>query len=258
MDTHPQAFDDTSQGGAFVPIEGTATRGGPPITRVDSCAPFWLVWSRERYTILDGKVIPAFKKLHCIPGVNGVGQVIDRITGAVTAVKTSIARADVQDRGEIIIPFDAVPPSLWHLHNNGGKSYLWHPDGRPDVSLEIWTKVYPGSRNMDPDVPVYLEWIEWLETTGVIPRPPAHVLRKMLAQRETERDALAKQAVVNATLRPAVEKASADIAVIEARLADRHRIAPDPAEGAAAPAAGESFVPPADDAPAPTSKGKVR
>lgn len=246
MTTQPAFIvdEEVAQGGTFLPHEGSTSRQGPPPTDVDSCDPFMFVYDPRRYTVMSGKVIPQFKSLKMTPGVNGVDEVRDRRTGERIAVKTGMARSQVEDRNQRIIPFDAIPPSQHHLHGNGGKSYLWRPAGRPDVHLSIWTRVFPGSKEIEVDEQAYIAWVEWLVETGIIPPPPAHVLRKLLSQRIEERDMLSDRAVTHPSLKPDVERRTADIRAIEAELARRATAQ----RSAAAPVAdGEAFDPTLED-----------
>lgn len=245
-----QTNPEVSEGDAFAPFEGTNARTGPPTPKIAACDAFKLAYDSRRYTVMGGTVIPNFRRVVYTPGINGCDEMRDRKTGERIAVKPGAAFSQILDAGCILIDFSWVPESQWRLHNNGGKSYLWCPKGRPDVHLTIWTECYPGSEELACNEPAYLAWIAWLEETGKIPPPPLHILRRLLSQRVEERNALADKAQNIASLRPEVEHRTADINAIQAAITRRT------AEYQRAPAEGSAFTPD-DEAPAPTRKGRA-
>ena len=233
------ADTEAAPGTGFVPVDGPANRGGPPPTEVDACAPFQLVHNPKRWTVLGGRVIPAFGRLPHIPGLNGVDEVLDRHTGNVIRINAGYAKSDAQDRGKVPIPFDAIPAH--HVPPGAPKSYLWRPAGRPDVTLLIYTKVFPGSKDVEIDEPRYLEFVDHLVATGVIQPVPLHVLRKMHAQRTSEHNVLLDRAQVVPSVRQLADRAAQDIAAIEAEI--ERRAAPTETK----PATGAGFVPDGED-----------
>jgi len=227
----PSAEEAT--GSAFLPTDGATTRGYTP-TKVEPCAPFLLVHHPERWTVMAGKVIPQFCRLTLVPGVGGVDQ-IRSVTGG-TKTLAGGAKNAWEEKGCVVIAPDKIPT---HHARNGVKSYLWQPQGRPDATLLIYTRCYPGSADMDVDVPRYLEFCDHLIATGIIEPVPAYVLRRMVDKQAERVDKLADKLASMPSLKPQVEAARADLTALEAALAeavDRH------AETPPAPSEGSAFV----------------
>lgn len=208
---------EESRGTGFVPTDATAARGFTPTkAEAGGVAPFQLVHNPERWTVMAGKVIPQFGRLPLIGGVNGV-DAVKRADGT-TRVMAGAAKADLAEKGRIVIPVNAIPA---HHQRGDVKSYLWQPQGRPDLTLLIYTRVYPGSDQMDVDVPAYLEFCQHLVDTGLIDPPPTFVLRRMA---DKQRDRVAKlgdKVAVAPSLKPQLEAATAELKAIEEALAER-------------------------------------
>lgn len=232
---------EVSEGDAFAPFEGTSARSQVPTPKLPPSDAFQLAYDSRRYTVMGGKVIPAFRRVVYTPGLNGCDETRDRNTGARTAIKPGFAKSQMMDTGAILIDFSWIPESQHHLHGNGGKSYLWKPKGRADVVLTIWTECYPGSDQLGCNEPLYLAWIAWLEETGKIPPPPLHILRRLLSQRVEERNQLADRALAVPSLRVEVDRRQKDIAAIEAAIARRSEEFSDapPADGDAVDMGGD-------------------
>lgn len=210
---------EMAEGGAFVPVDGPANRGGSPPTKVDACPPFLVVHNPMRWTVLGGRVVPQFGRLPLVGGLNGCDETRNKVTGALVRVNSAYARGDLQDRGKVIIPPDAIPDS--HVRPGWAKSYLWNPKGRPDVNLLIYTKCFPGTAEVEIDEVRYLEWVDWLIETKVIEPAPTHVLRRMRAKKQSERDALADRAQTVPSLKKLVTLAEAEIEAIDAEIGRR-------------------------------------
>lgn len=244
---------EIAEGGAFVPFEGPTSRGGAPVTKVDACPPFLQTFNPKRWTVMGGRVIPLLGRIPFMSGVNGATAIIDRTTGAEKAVQPSMARGMAEEKGHIIIPFNEIPDSHARMHGQdlANKSYLWKPRGRPDVTLSIYTKCYPGDTTLDCDEKHYLEWIEYLQDRGIIPTPPAYVLRRMLAKMEQERDDLADKARAKPSLAPLLERAEADVRAVQAEL---EKVEGTRREAPPAPDTGTAFTPDAEPEPTPTPR----
>lgn len=232
---------ETSDGGSFVPDEGRASRHSAPVTQIGSSAAFQLAHSPNKWTVLDGHIVPAFGKLHYIAGVNNVDERIDMRTGRRTLL-VGPARAERESRGEILIPFDAIPAShigRADLHQSVGAapSYLWRPRGRPDATLLIYERCYPGSKKKDTDSPRYIEFCENLIATGVIKPCPAFVLRDMLQKAQERLERVADIAARYPSYAGRLTHARGQIDILEVAIAERD------AEVVRVPETGDSFAP---------------
>lgn len=234
-------FDnEASRGSAFVPDDAVAKRGGPPPTNLVASAPFLLVFDPSRWTMIEGRVIPNFKKMPLISGVGGCTATRNRVTGQENAVRSGAARTDLAEANCIIIEAGMVPEHM--LPPGAPQSYLWSPAGRPDVTLTIFERCFPGQDYIRPDMPRYLEWIEWLQAEGVIPQAPNHILTGLLERRIRDHVGLMRTADKDDYAAQAAKQAAADIATLRAEIAKR--------EQANVPAAtGTGVVPRDPDAP---------
>ena len=200
--------DDTA-GSAYVPDLGTVGREAP-VTMVDAQAPFVLKAHPERWTVMGGKVVPLFGRLVLQAGVGGVA---GRRAGR---LDVGDARNMSEERGWTLIPVDAVPDShaTTDAHGNPVKSYLYRPTGRPDATLLIYTKCFPGSKITEVDVPRYVEFCEHLVASGVIAPPKAYALEKLRQRIEHEAGELANRARAHAQYKPAADAAASQLATI--------------------------------------------
>lgn len=165
-------------GTAFVP--DVAAPDAQRVTRVPPCPPFFFRAHPERWTILGGEIVPNFAMVQLMAGLNNTEQVLRR--GQPERVRIGGARESAVARGWTIIPIASVPPH--HVKPGQVRSYLYCPDGRPDVHLSIYTKVYPGSDQIGTDQKGFIEFCRYQVEQGVIPPPPLYVLEKMLANAE--------------------------------------------------------------------------
>lgn len=216
----PSPKTDNAGGEAYLPDLGSTIRVAP-LTMVDPCAPFLLKAHPERWTVMGGKVVPSFGRLVMQSGVDGV----EGRKGGKLDLGT--ARNMNEERGWTLIPPDAVPDSHATTDANGNKvkSYLYRPTGRPDVTLLIYTKVFPGSKQVEVDVPRYVEFCEHLIASGVIEGPKVYALEKLRARMEHEAAELGNRARQFAQYAPAAKSAADALAVVTAEV-ERLRAAP--------------------------------
>jgi hypothetical protein len=215
----PPAFvaiePSTSQpsGAAYVPDLGPVSRAQPP-TKVEAAPPFLLTAHPERWTVMGGKVVPLFGRLVLQAGVGGVSA---KGGGKLDAAD---ARNMAEDRGWRVIPVDAVPDAHASVDADGRivKSYLYRPEGRPDVTLLRYTKCFPGSAAIEVDEAGYLEFCDHLVTSGVIAPPQPYALEKLRARMEHEVGALVDRAREQSQYAGAAEAAKAQLAVVTAAL----------------------------------------
>jgi len=223
-----QAYDDSANGSAFVPDEGGTTRARP-VTRVPGAPAFLFKAHPLRWTVENGRLLPVLGKVKFIPGVGGCDA--DARTGK---PRIGPARMEAEEGGWTIVPFDRIPDA--HAAPGQAKSYLRTVDGRPDLVISIYDKVYPGSDRIECDLPRWYEFCDYLVSTGTIAPPSSHVLRNMLDRLRAHRDARAAKAITAPSVKAEVAQIEANIAVIEAELARR-------VEAPQAPAGGMAFNP---------------
>jgi hypothetical protein len=93
------------------------------------------------------------------------------------------------------------------------------------VTLLIYTKVFPGSKQVEVDVPRYVEFCEHLVASGVIEGPKVYALEKLRARMEHEAAELSNRARQFAQYAPAAKSAANALAVVTAEV-ERLRAAP--------------------------------
>lgn len=159
------------------PVMATQATGATH-PHLDVAPPFYLVFHPERWTVMSGKLIPAFLKFPLAAGVNNVS--VDRDG----RINFSRARAKLEEMGRREIPWEWAPDSV---------SYLKCVDTRPGGSTDIretwmscWEDAGIGARDTSTDEEAYAEWAESLVTSGKLPPCDPSVVRRML-ERATER-----------------------------------------------------------------------
>lgn len=207
---------DAVGGTPYVPTFA-AGNSDRPTTRVEASAPFLLLAHHERWTVMGGRVIPAFSKMRLRPGVNGVESVA-RQDGTVS-IKAGTAKTQWEEWGWTVIPVDAVPPA--HVKPGQPRSYLWQPEGRPDATMLMYERCYPGSAQMTTDVPRYLEFCAYLEERGIVRPPPIYYLQKMLADATARRDQYTRLIHKSPRFEAMANAANDEIQAIEATLERR-------------------------------------
>lgn len=220
-----QAYDDSANGAAFVPDEGGTVRGRA-VTRVPGSPAFLFKAHPHRWTVENGRLVPVLGKLKFLPGVAGCDA--DPRSGK---PRIAPARMEAEEGGWTVIPFDRIPDA--HAAPGQAKSYLRTVDGRPDLVISIYDRVYPGSDRVECDLPRWYEFCDYLVQTGTIQPPSSHVLRNMLDRLRSHRDARAAKAVTSPGARAEVTAIEQNIAVIEAELARRTEAPQTPAGGMA-------------------------
>jgi hypothetical protein len=209
------APNERASGAAVVPDLGAATRV-TPFTRVEASVAFMLKAHPNRWTVLGGQVIPLFGRLVLQPGINGVQRIGTRINA-------SEAKATAEDRGWKLIPFDAVPPH--HVAPGQQASYLYCPEGRPDATLLLYQRCYPGSERSDCDEVRFLEFCAHLETTDVIKPPALWVLEQLAEKLHREADALADKAREHTSYKTSAARAAAACVVVDKLIESRRTAA---------------------------------
>lgn len=203
---------------AFVPADGV--QRAAPATQADARAPFLFLYIPQRWAVQGGKVRPMLGTLKLIPGVDGVDQVLNRQTGAIERVISTPAKIGAAERGRTVIPVDAIPDE-W-ADDNGTKSYLRRPEGRGDLVISMFERVYPGSKQIDRDDARYFEWLDWLVESKTIPRCPEHMLTALHASLSEQAARLQDRIAIQPSLAPDYERVKRDVAAVQAELDARH------------------------------------
>jgi hypothetical protein len=206
-----------STASAFVPVDGLQRQA--PATQADARAPFLFLYIPGRWAVQGGKVRPLLGTLKLAPGVNGVDQILNRVTGAVDRILSATARVNAQERGRQPIPVDAIPDE-W-ADEDGVKSYLRRPEGRPDLTISMFEKVYPGSKQIDRDDARYFEWLDWLMESGNVPRCPEYMLNSLAAKLTEDVARLQDRLALQPSLAPTVESTKRDLTAVQAEIAAR-------------------------------------
>jgi len=151
----------------FVPEFETKVDGGYP--RIDVVKPYFLVFDPQRWTVMDGHVVPQLIRAPLEPGVNG----FELREGKIRRAKWA-ERQEEQNRK--VIPFDWAPD---------GNSYLQEVETRTNSGVKktyisAWETAYVGDTETTTDTPAYVEWLRGLIAAGKLPACPPHILKRMV------------------------------------------------------------------------------
>lgn len=213
----PSAYRGEEAGYASYTPELGSTGREAPVPTMPSTAAFMLMAHPKRWTVIGGQVVPQFSRLALKSGVNGV-ESRRQGDGKERLILTE-ARINAEAGGWTIIPFEAVPPN--HVRPGARPSYLRQPKGRPDVTLLLYERCYPGDSAIGTDEPRYLEFCQHLIDSGVIAPPPVYILESMLAKAQHNANATADKARHNSNLKADADKMAAVVAVLEQALDGR-------------------------------------
>lgn len=214
------------------------TRSAPP-PDIESAAPFYLKAHHERWTVIGGQVVPQFGKLKLQPGLNGASE--DERT---KRLLFKVAQGQAEERDWVIIPWEAVPPE--HLEEGEEPSYMVQVEGRPDVYLLRYERVFPGSSVRGTDEKGFLEFCAYLLEQGLIKPPPLYVLSRMLEQKQSELARASDKSARTGRFSLTVKRLEADVAALEKAIEGRQEPArtrsvkvatgaPEPVEAEAKP-----------------------
>jgi len=213
--TASSALSERTGGITVVPNLGVITQE-TPVTRVEASAPYMLKAHPNRWAVVGKQVVPQFGRVVLQPGINGVQRVGTRLNA-------SEARAAAEDRGWKLIPFEAVPAH--HVAPGQQPSYLYCPEGRPDATLLLYQRCYPGSERSDCDEVRYLEFCAHLETAGIINPPALWVLEQLAEKLHREADALADKAREHTSYKTSAARAAAACVVVDELIEARQTAA---------------------------------
>ena len=186
--------------GGWTPNFAEETRANLP--RLPATPPRLLMAHPERWTVMQGHVIPLMGSLKLQAGVNRVKQTAD---GRFQKLE---AEAALEEQGWRVIPADIDGP---------GTSYIRQV--APGVFLSRWERAYPGSTHTDVDEVGYAEWCRSLIDRGVVAPPAPYVLELLRAKRQREHDELRDKVATTPSVKPTLDRLAADIAAVDAEVA---------------------------------------
>ena len=170
--------------------------------RLSTRPPVLLMAHPERWTVLDGVVVPQLGKF---PLQAGIGRVTQLRDGRYSMLE---GKAALESQGWTIIPVDVDGP---------GTSYL--REVAPGVYVTAWEQTFAGSAHIEPDLAGYVAWLSGLMERGVLAPPAPYVLELLHAKKQREHDDLADRVQSVPSLRAAVNRLAADLAAIAATQA---------------------------------------
>lgn len=157
--------------------------GGPErqaFPRVPPAHPFVLVFTPNRWDVVEGQLIPVLYRLSLAAGHNGITKV------GRGRVQTASALGEVEERGDIVLPWEIGGVRYirgWVIglaedRKTGAtvKLYSWHT---------AWERLWPDSDQITSDTAGYARWVRSLVETGVLPHPRGYVVDNLLRKYET-------------------------------------------------------------------------
>ena len=134
--------------------------------------PFYLVFHPNRWTVLDGKLVPALQRVPLAAGVNGI-----EVDGG-GRIRFARVRAQLESEGRMVVPYDWAPD---------GESYLQCLDTRPNGSKDVaetWITVFEtagaGARKTSPGEAAYAAWLTKLISDGKLSTCPLAIANEKL------------------------------------------------------------------------------
>lgn len=172
------------------------------LPRLPATPPRLLMWHPERWTVMQGKVIPLMGSIKLQAGINRMRQGGD---GRFQKLETE---ATAEESGWRVIATDVDGP---------GTSYIQQV--APGVFLSRWERAFPGSSHTEVDEAGYAGWCRSLIDRGIVARAAPYVLEMLRSKRQREHDDLLDKVAVSPSVRALIARLAADIAAIDDELA---------------------------------------
>ena len=172
------------------------------LPRLPPSPPFLLLAHPDRWQVMLGKVVPLLGRLLLQPGLANVSAARDG------SARWQEAAAKREERGWVSIPWDVDGPNT---------SYIVQPN--PGAHIEKWARTYPRSDKIDCDEAGYRDWLVSLIARGIVPPPPAHILRRMIDTERSHMTQAMEASSTSPTAKAEVARLEKLIAVLEAELA---------------------------------------
>jgi len=192
--------------------------------------PFLYKTKSDRWQVISGKLLPLPGKMLLQPGINAVELASDGKSADDTQ-----ARIIAERKGWRIVPVDCIPQS--HKDELGADTYLWTPEGRPDVVLGLYEKAFSGTATTQADTARWVEFLEFLVAEGHADNCPDYVITRMIDDRETSIAGHIDKVDAQPSVAAHVKRKTAEIEVLQAELAKRE------SAGKRKPAKGKGFRP---------------
>jgi hypothetical protein len=165
----------------ILPELSGGTRERDPFPKVPAQSPFYLVYTPDRWDVIEGQLVPSLYKLSLTPGANAVTR------GAGGRPDPTDAIAGVERQGHYLLPWDiggegryirAFQVGTGQDRKTGAavKIYSWHTR---------WEQLYAGSDAIQSDTAGYAAWLVGLIERGLLPRPRPYVVERLRRQYET-------------------------------------------------------------------------
>jgi len=199
--------DEGAHTEAATPEFASGTRPTPP-PKLDASPAFLFRAHPERWTILEGAVVPILGKIKLQDGVNRC-RMIDGKFHAQDAIAAS------ESAGWVTIPHDV---------DGLETTYLRRPKGAPHVWLSRFERVFPGSTVIEPSRE-YVPWLLSLIERGVLKPCPLYVLERIEAQTAKDHGDAADLAHSVPSYRATAERFSKDLEAVRAEIEVRLSVA---------------------------------
>lgn len=192
------------------PIQMVGAKSGAKPTKVESRPDFVLTWQGQ-FQVIDavGKVLPMLNEQPLVEGSNGLRRLRGQ-GGKPGAWVFTDFRAQLEDAGGILIPKDV---------DGRGTDYVTLAEGRNDVHLLRFHRVYPDNNRHGCDVEGYAAWVESLCRRGIVPLPDRQALEILRDHKVDRRDRYAAEAARIPSQRTEADRMTRHIEIIDAAMA---------------------------------------
>lgn len=204
--------DAAAAGSPFVIDEGSP--GGEPLTRAPDAPAFFYAAHPERWQVFGGQIVPQLARIKIRGGLGGIGS---SRNGRPTRIGQ--VRARWGERGWTVIPLDAIPDE--HATAGEPRSYLWQPEGRPNLHLSIYELCFSGSARTACDESRFCAFLAHLVTSGIVAPCPIYVLERMRDDERRRADRAADAAHNVPSQAPVAALHAEHLAILDAEIDKR-------------------------------------
>lgn len=185
--------------------DGAAKRLLP---RLEPRAPALLTVHPERWTVMQGMVVPQCGSLKLQAGINRV-TTTDGGNGNGKLLLRD-ATSHLEEKGWQVLPADV-----------DGASYITQVS--PKTFLTRWQKAFAGSDHIEVDEVGYATWLRKLITEGKINAPKSYVLEAMASKLRKQVEEVSDRVATTPSLRPLLARYESDLAAVERELTGTKR-----------------------------------
>lgn len=207
----------TDQG--VIPPSTDRDRNPQLMPRLPAYPPFYYQAHPNKWTVLEGMLVPELAKLIAQPGVSRVDPDGDTVE----------AQGNRRNRGWTIIPRGVdgpIDPSDPTKLKSYMRAHRVIPRGKTDpeyvptqfAHLDQFARVFPGARHIRPGGKPYAEWCASLVTRGIVAPAASHVIERLIEDRHRLLGEYEPRVDRQPALKGTIEQIEGELKVLAAEL----------------------------------------